>query len=101
MQLEKWNEGEDGELSQETLERKLTKQGYSFTQYTFWPGCDFPDHTHANTKKDAILTGQMELVMYGQKVTLQPGDMVLIPKNTIHNARVVGNKPVIFYDSSK
>ncbi|VDI25470.1 Hypothetical predicted protein [Mytilus galloprovincialis] len=99
--IEKWNSRIDGELSSENMEKKLRFQGYSFVKYCFQPGTDFPDHTHEVSKKDAIISGIFLFSMYGQTVVLEPGDIVKVPKHTIHNARVVGSENVIFYDSTK
>merc|ERR1712062_106088 len=99
--VEKWDKGIDGEINEHNMENKLKKQGYKFTKYTFPPGCDFPDHTHDVSKKDAITSGKFRFSMHGQTVVMEPGDMVEVPKNTVHNAGVVGNSRVTFYDSTK
>ncbi|CAC5393384.1 unnamed protein product [Mytilus coruscus] len=52
----------------------------------------FPDHTPEVFEKDAIISGHFQFSMYGQTVVLEPGDIVEVPKHTIHNARVVGSE---------
>lgn len=99
--IDKWNKEVDGELNATNMEKKLRLQGYNFTQYCFPPGTNFPDHTHEVTKKDAIISGQFQFGMYGQTVILEPGDIVEVPRRTVHNARVVGQQSVTFYDSTK
>lgn len=101
IKIEKWDQSVDGNLSVEAMENKLRRQGYHCTQYEFSPGTNFPDHTHGISKKDSIVTGQFQFSMFGETVVLQPGDMVEVPKNTVHNARVVGTKSVIFFDATK
>lgn len=101
VQVEKWNNVADGELNARNLEKKLSSKGYSYTQYTFQPGTDFPDHTHEVSKKDALLSGRFKVCMYGQTIELEPGDIVDIPKHTVHNAGVIGSETVTFYDSTK
>ncbi|KAL8599970.1 hypothetical protein ACOMHN_038969 [Nucella lapillus] len=101
LKVEKWDPAKDGILNEESLTRKLKKQGYNYTKYTFSPGVNFPDHTHSVSKKDAILMGKFEFGMYGQTVILEPGDMVEVPQNAVHNAKVVGNENVVFFDSTK
>ena len=98
--VEKWDLNTDGELNEANMRKKLKRKGYNCIMYEFQPGQVFPDHTHGHAKRDAILSGQFEMFMYGQKVILQPGDMIDVPANTIHSAGVVGNKPVIFLDAS-
>lgn len=101
IQIEPWNEGVDGALSAENMKMKLKSQGYHCTMYTFSPGTDFPDHTHPISKKDSIISGRFEFTMYGETVVLKPGEMVVVPKDTVHNARVVGNEKVVFFDATK
>jgi quercetin dioxygenase-like cupin family protein len=101
LKVEKWNEEKDGSLTQSNMESKLRRQGYTFTRYDFPPGLDFPDHKHGVSKKDAILKGKMKFSMYGQTIILCPGDMIQVPKDTMHNAAVVGNDFLVFYDSIK
>ena len=100
IQIEPWNESVDGSLCAENMKKKLRKQGYHCTMYTFSPGTDFPDHTHSISKKDSIITGRFQFTMFGETVVLKPGDMVDVPKNTVHNARVVGNENVVFFDAT-
>lgn len=101
IQIEHWNEGADGRLSVENMEKKLKKQGYRCMMYEFSPGTNFPDHTHGISKKDSIVTGQFQFTMFGETVVLKPGDMVDVPKDTVHNAKVVGNESVTFFDATK
>ncbi|PVD33013.1 hypothetical protein C0Q70_08461 [Pomacea canaliculata] len=99
--IEKWDTAVDGELTESNMKRKLEKQGYKYIMYIFSPGTDFPDHTHSVSKKDSILTGRFQFGMYDQIVVLEPGDMVEVPKNTVHNAQVVGRENVVFFDATK
>ena len=99
--LHKWNESTDGPLSEENMEKKLKSMGYSSKQYVYQPGTIFPRHTHSQTTIDAITSGKFEMKMFDETLVMVPGDMVEVPKNAIHNSRVVGNEPVTFFDSSK
>ena len=101
IKIEKWEESSDGKLSVQTMENKLRRQGFHCTMYEFCPGTNFPDHTHEISKKDSIVTGRFQFSMYGETVVLEPGDMVEVPKNTVHNAKVVGNESVVFFDATK
>lgn len=101
IKIEKWNESADGKLSVKSMEDKLHRQGFKCMMYEFCPGTNFPDHTHSVSKKDSIVTGRFQFTMYGETVVLQPGDMVEVPKHTVHNAKVVGNESVVFFDATK
>lgn len=99
--IEHWDKDKDGELSADNMRKKLKNQGYNCTQYTFPPGTTFPDHTHDVNKKDAIVSGLFKFTMYGKEVVLKPGDTIEVPRNTVHNAEVVGTENVLFFDSTK
>ncbi|KAL5017326.1 hypothetical protein ScPMuIL_006915 [Solemya velum] len=101
LNIEKWNIAVDGALTEENMKKKLKSQGYNYTMYSFCPGTDFPDHTHSYSKKDSIISGRFRFSMYGVTVILEPGDMMEVPKNTVHNASVVGSETVIFFDATK
>ena len=99
--LIKWDNAKDGVLTDRNMEKKLQLMGMKCCRYDFSPGTIFPDHTHSFTKMDAITTGRFQMGMYGQMLILEPGDIVEVPKNTVHNAKVVGDENVTFFDSSK
>ncbi|KAK2170272.1 hypothetical protein LSH36_3g01029 [Paralvinella palmiformis] len=98
--VESWDDAKDGPLSIENMKKKLESQGYHCTQYEFGPGTVFPDHDHSITKKDAIVSGRVRFTMNNKTVIMKPGDMLEVPKGVVHNAAVVGNEPVVFFDST-
>ena len=100
-QVERWSAARDGPLNEENMGRKLAAEGYKCIKYVFSPGKDFPDHSHTETKKDAIIEGQFRFAMHGKEVILQPGDIVEVPQGVIHNATAIGMKPVVFFDTTK
>jgi quercetin dioxygenase-like cupin family protein len=99
--VEKWDSEKDGPLTETAMRHKLTSQGYSCSTYTFRAGEAWPDHTHDISKKDAVVSGRLMVRMYGEKVILQPGDVVDVPRDTVHSAAVEGIEPVLFIDSTK
>ena len=101
LKIEPWDPAKDGELSAQSMRRKLESQGYRCIEYTFPPGTDFPNHTHGVSKKDAIVTGRFRFTMFGETVILKAGDMLEVPKGVVHSASVVGNEDVVFFDSTK
>jgi quercetin dioxygenase-like cupin family protein len=101
MLVEKWDETKWGPLTEANMRKKLEAEGYSVAKYTYPPGTYFPDHTHSFDKKDTVLRGRFRLRLLGQEVILEPGDMIAVPANTIHNAEVVGDESVVSLDASK
>lgn len=100
LEMEKWDVTKYGPLTLDMM-KKLTAEGYQCTDYVFPPGTTFPDHTHAISKKDAIVSGSFKFGMYGKEVVLEPGDMVVVPEGTVHNAAVVGSESVLFVDATR
>ena len=80
------------------MRRKLEVFGYYVNVYTYTPGTRFTPHTHAVDKIDGILSGRLQVRMSGREVVLEAGDLLWVPRGTIHSAEVVGRDPVISID---
>jgi quercetin dioxygenase-like cupin family protein len=52
-------------------------------------------------KIDAVVSGQFELIVSGDRTVLGPGDWVAVPRGVQHTATVVGNEPVVSLDAVK
>ena len=96
-----WNPATDGELSEKSLRRRLEAEGYSVSRYVYSPGTHFPEHTHGVDKIDAVLSGQFELVVAGERAVLGPGDWIAVPRGVRHTATVLGDTPVVSLDAVK
>ena len=99
MTIDHWDTAADGPLTEAVLRRKLEERGYRVTRYDYPPGTVFPDHTHTMDKLDAVLAGRFRLRMHGQEVVLRAGDILAVPRGTVHSAEVVGNEPVVSLDA--
>lgn len=102
LQVERWDEKKHGKLSSGTMLKRLAAEGYSGSTYQFPPGTQFGYHTHNCDKKDSIITGQFKFVSRDQgEVTLEPGDVLYVPKGMEHKAETIGTETVTFVDASK
>ena len=81
------------------LRAELEARGYRTTRYVYPPGTHFPDHVHQVDKVDAVLAGRLEITLIGESMVLEAGDMVTVPKGTVHSATVVGTESVISLDA--
>jgi quercetin dioxygenase-like cupin family protein len=99
--VQRWNPQTDGELTEKALRKKLEAEGYSVSRYVYPPGTHFPEHTHGVDKIDAVISGQFELVLAGERAVLAAGDWVAVPRGVPHTATVVGNEPVVSLDAVK
>lgn len=101
MKVERWNVAVDGPLTELALRRKLERLGYQVSRYVYPPGTYFPDHTHSVDKIDAVVSGRFRLVVEGREVMLEAGDLLYVPKGTVHSAEVIGNEAVVSLDAVK
>lgn len=100
VRVEKWNPAW-GELSEAAMRRRLEEEGYAVSRYVYPAGAVFDDHTHAVDKKDTVLQGRLKIGAEGKEFLLTPGDIIVIPAGTLHNAAVVGSEPVVSLDATR
>ena len=81
------------------MRAKLEALGYRVARYVYQPGTVFPDHKHEVDKIDAVVSGCFRLVVRGHMKMLTAGDWVEVPRDTVHNAAVIGDQPVISLDA--
>ncbi|MEO8176846.1 MAG: cupin domain-containing protein [Sphingomicrobium sp.] len=59
----------------------------------FAPGAAFPRHSHPGEEIIYVLQGTLEYEVAGKPVTLNAGEVLFVPKGTVHAARNVGTGP--------
>ena len=99
MELNHWDEDQDGPLSEAAMRSKLAALGYAVTQYIYPPGTVFPPHDHNVDKIDGVLSGRFCMAMNGQSVILEAGDTLVVPRRVMHSAEVVGDEAVVSLDA--
>jgi quercetin dioxygenase-like cupin family protein len=100
----KWNEADDGPLSESSMRTKLERLGYTVTRWTYPPGTAFGTHTHDVDKIDGVLSGRFAVTLRGLRVVrhvLGPGDAVRVPRGAPHEAEVVGDESVVSLDAAR
>ena len=95
IKLERWNSQHDGELTADSLVRKLAILGYSAQARTYQPGDYHPDRRVQIDMVDAIVQGNLKVSLEGESCVLRPGDCLFVPKGLVTSFEVVGEKPVI------
>jgi quercetin dioxygenase-like cupin family protein len=100
LNVEHWDEGADGPLTEAAMRAKLTARGYRVARYVYPPGTCFPDHTHAIDKIDGVLSGRFRMTTPEGSVVLTAGDLLPVPRGTVHSAEVVGDEPVVSLDAT-
>jgi len=77
------------------IERK-TVQGarQTLVRYRYAPGSVFPSHSHPEEQITVVLTGTIAFEIAGDRHTLGPGQVAVIPGGIAHGAEVVGSETV-------
>lgn len=60
---------------------------------TFAPGASFPRHKHPGEEIIYVTQGTIEYVVAGKPIVVRAGEVLFIPKGTIHAARNAGEGP--------
>ena len=63
----------------------------TLVRYVYQPKSIFPQHQHPQEQITAVLSGKIEFDVAGQRLVLGAGDVAVIPGDTPHGARVVGD----------
>jgi len=98
--VEHWNPERDGQLSVDTMARKLASYGFTYMKQIYGPGSVLSDHAHREPTRDAVVSGQLVVSMFGKEAQLGPGDMVEIPTGVQHGVRVLGSEPCTMFESA-
>ena len=98
--VEHWNPERDGQLSLDTMARKLASHGFTYMKQVYGPGSILSDHAHREPTRDAVVSGHLVVSMFGKEAQLGPGDMVEIPSGVQHGVRVMGTDPCIMFESA-
>ena len=99
--VERWDEGRDGPVSESVLRARLERRGYAVSRYIYAPGTTFQEHTHGVDKIDAVVAGTFRVILEGKEAVLGPGDAVVVPRCAVHSAGVVGDESVVSLDAVK
>ncbi len=69
--------------------RSVYLENTMLTHMEFEPGSVIPEHKHPHEQITLILEGGMDMTVEGEKKTVLKGDMVSVPANVVHGARVM------------
>ena len=67
----------------------------TFAYWSIEPGAEIPEHAHSHEQVVNVLSGECDLVVDNETKRLGPGDVVIIPPNSVHAARSVTDCQII------
>jgi len=80
----------------------LAEEGYeSIHAFQDRPGSYYPDHEHPYIEVRWLVSGEVSFGVDGETYTLQPGDRLDMPANTVHDARIHPEKGATYICASK
>lgn len=69
----------------------LHTDNMTLAYWTIAAGAEMPEHSHPHEQMANILEGEFELVLDGQRKSLRPGMVAMIPSDVPHGGRAVSN----------
>ncbi len=88
-----WDEIKLETVNPSMKRRILTGENMTVARIYFDDGFTVPMHSHHHEQITQVLKGQMHFVFDGdvpKEITLNPGDVVVIPPNVPHQANCIG-----------
>ena len=79
----------------------LSLESHQVRRMVFEPGALIPDHRHPEDVVTLILEGTMEMTVGYETRTIGPGEVFLVPSNSDHSGRILGNRVVAVSFSRK
>lgn len=95
MQSKSWQEVDVIEVYPGVVRQTISGAASTVTRYTYAPGSTFPMHRHPEEQITIVHQGTIEFEVGDQRIVLGPGDLAVIPADTPHGARVIGEETVI------
>lgn len=78
--------------------RSVYLENSMMTFFDFQPGSAIPSHKHPHEQITYLVKGSLEMTVAGETMTMQDGDIAVVPANAEHSAKV-GDAPAFAVDS--
>jgi len=77
------------EITRGFTARMFHTEGMTVAYVDVEAGAELPEHAHFHEQVSNMLEGEFEFVLGGEKMTLRPGDCLVIPSNVPHSGRAL------------
>ncbi len=84
-------------MNPEQIRENWGSRGYSFGVFKDPPGQVWADFVHSTDELVVLAEGEIEIEIEGKSQQPQVGNEVLIPANSIHTVRNIGEKNNVWY----
>lgn len=86
MTLEKIDWAGSGSPTEAGLRALLESEGFSVWQWTDAAGATYAPHSHDHDESIVCVRGEITFGAEGRRLTLRPGDRLMLPRGTVHTA---------------
>ncbi len=76
----------------EHVARELRREGYRPFPWSDGAGTVYAPHQHEHDECLWMVSGEMEFTVDERSYRLTPGDRLVLPRRTVHSARVLGER---------
>jgi len=101
LKLERWDQPNDGPLSEQSLTQKLLVWGYDTAKDLLRPGEKPRAHVSEHDTVIAILTGELLIDVEGHTMAIKPGDSIFVPSGVALRLQASGDNPVVKFTATK
>ena len=91
---EAWIDGDDSARWRSTPAHAGAASGSSLLEVA--PGCRLPRHTDSAEESVVVLAGTAEIDVGGERATIGPGGIALVPREVPHEVRNAGEQTLRF-----
>jgi len=95
IRVEHWDAEQEGQLTADSVKHKLAVLGYDAQPKRYKPGEQAPSRRVPVDSVEAVVEGQLRIMLEGEARVLKPGDLLFIPKGLVTSVEVVGQRPVL------
>lgn len=95
IRVEHWDTEQEGQLTADSVRHKLAVLGYDAQPKRYRPGEQAPSRRVPVDSVEAVVEGQLRIMLEGEARVLKPGDLLFIPKGLVTSIEVVGQRPVL------
>ncbi len=88
MRLEAISWNGHGPVDVNALQQQLETEGFNVFRWRDEAGASYAPHSHAHDESLWVVDGELVFGAGGRDFRLRPGDRLMLPKGTVHTARV-------------
>lgn len=101
LKLERWDQPNDGPLSEQSLTQKLLVWGYDTAKDMLRQGEKPREHVSDDDTVIAILTGELLIEIEGHTMAIKAGDSIFVPHGVTVMMQASGERPVVKFTATK